>query len=85
MRQNAQICRQNDIETAETGESLLTMRQVAHEAKISLAALYRMRKRNYGPRVVRLDGAVRVSRAELKRWLDSHTERTAGELPPVYQ
>jgi predicted DNA-binding transcriptional regulator AlpA len=49
---------------------LMTLRQVAADARISLATLNRLRAAGTGPVELRFGRVVRVRRSDFDRWLD---------------
>ncbi|WP_371558148.1 helix-turn-helix domain-containing protein [Streptomyces longwoodensis] len=57
---------------------MLKLPDVLKEIDMSRAAFYRMRARGYAPKVRKLpNGQIRVSRADLDAWWESHTEHAA--------
>lgn len=51
-------------------DELLTIEEVIAELRVPRSTFYRWRQRGTGPTAVKLpSGAVRISRAELTRWL----------------
>ena len=64
---------------------MLSLREAATAARISLRQLYRMRARGFGPRVVLMDGCVRIPESSFREWVYRHTEPEPGRLPPAYR
>ncbi|MFF3255157.1 helix-turn-helix transcriptional regulator [Actinacidiphila glaucinigra] len=63
--------------SAPTRDEMLTIPQVIAEIGVPKATFYRWRQLRKGPRAIKLpNGAVRIRRSELERWL-SELEETA--------
>lgn len=75
---------QKNARNAVSFEPMLTLKEAAAVAGISIRQLYRMKACGRGPRVVLFDGAVRVSPEALREWVAHHTEPEPGRLPAAY-
>ncbi|MFF0033520.1 helix-turn-helix transcriptional regulator [Streptomyces avermitilis] len=51
-------------------DEMLTISQVIEEIGVPLSAFYRWRQQRKGPKAIKLpNGAVRIRRSELERWI----------------
>lgn len=56
-------------------DEMLTIEQVITEIGVPRATFYRWRQLRKGPKSIKLpNGAVRIRRSELERWIDSMEE-----------
>ncbi|MFF3875724.1 helix-turn-helix transcriptional regulator [Streptomyces sp. NPDC001978] len=61
--------------SAPTRDEMLTIPQVIAEIGVPKATFYRWRQLRKGPRAIKLpNGAVRIRRSELERWLSGLEE-----------
>lgn len=57
------------------GDEMLTIAQVITEIGVPRATFYRWRQLRKGPKSIKLpNGAVRIRRSELERWIESLEE-----------
>jgi len=50
----------------------MTVKELAEFLNVTAATLYRLKKRNKGPKYIELEsGSIRYDREEIKRWLEA--------------
>lgn len=59
-------------------DDLLTIKEAARAANISVGLLYRVWKSNEGPRRIKIGSRVLVHRDDLNKWIDELRERSDG-------
>jgi predicted site-specific integrase-resolvase len=63
------------------GDEMLTPQELADELRVSVRTLRGWRDRGRGPRVTRVEGAIRYRRSDVDRWLAEQNPPKQGQSP----